>query len=422
VNWFDENIDPKYVKICVYAAVTTLATIALGLLIFSSGPLFLKIWDLLRTILEPFVYGMLFCYLLLPMVRHITNWLADHRIFRGDIVYRLHIAVAITVAVVAFIVVGVVSLLTIVITRSLDSVNLQTVQQLMSSAEGDITVLATELHDLAQQMGLISEEAPSTILGTFSELSSYVSTGVFSIVFGIYFLLDGARVFQYAERVFVAVFGVYLGPELSTFLADADNAFSSYIRGQFVDALVVGVITALSFTLLDVPYGPIIGLLTGIGNMIPYVGGPVGYATTALVCLAEGDFVKLAYGVIALSVIMFLDANVLNPRLLANAVEVHPLLVVIALIAGGTVGGLAGMLIAVPSAAFAKVQLERWLVKREEELQKTEAFAVHSPAHFDRSIDEAMAEESLTSAEFGSTTELDPLSESAFVENPTFTN
>ena len=65
---------------------------------------------------------------------------------------------------------------------------------------------------------------------------------------------------------------------------------------------------------------------------------------------------------------MFIDGNVINPRLLSNAVEVHPLVVVVALIAGSAVGGLAGMLIAVPLAAFIKVQLERWLTKREEAL------------------------------------------------------
>lgn len=372
MNWLDDDgFDPKYAKICVYAGVTTLVTIAVGLLMVNSGGFFLKAWELIRSVAEPFVYGMLMCYLLLPLVRKITDWLKEHGIFPDSIVMRLRIGVTLTVALVALIVFVIVFLLVLVITRSVESVNLATIQSLLTSAEGDITQLIDVLADAASDLGLIEAgEGPTTLVERFGEVSNLFSRVVFSLIFGIYFLLDGARVFNYAKRVFVAVFGEWLGPDLTTFLDDADNAFSGYIRGQFVDALVVGVITALSFTLLGVPYGPIIGLFVGIGNLIPYVGGPVGFAATVIICLADGDMTKLVVGVIALSVIMFLDANVLNPRLLSNAVEVHPLVVVVALIAGSAVGGLAGMLIAVPLAAFLKVQLERWLVKRERALER----------------------------------------------------
>ncbi|MDO5709722.1 MAG: AI-2E family transporter, partial [Coriobacteriales bacterium] len=70
---------------------------------------------------------------------------------------------------------------------------------------------------------------------------------------------------------------------------------------------------------------------------------------------------------------------ILNPRLLSHSVEVHPLVVVMALLAGSAMGGLAGMLIAVPSAAFIKVQLERWLVKREAALAEANYGIVDLP-------------------------------------------
>ena len=367
MNWFD--FDPKYVKICLYASVTTLVTVAVGLLMLNSGGVFAKAWDLIMAVGEPFVYGMLICYLLLPIVRRLTDWLAAHGIFPDSIVHRLNIAVTLTVVGVALIILSVTFVLVLVITRSLDSVNIATIKELWANAEGDIVRLLQSLRDMAARYGLIESRDTGALIGTFGEVTDIFSRVVFSIIFGIYFLLDGAHVFNYAKRVFVAVFGEYLGPDLTVFLKDADDAFSGYIRGQFVDALIVGTLTALTFTIIGVPYGPIIGLLTGIGNLIPYVGGPVGYATTILVCLAEGNLTKMVAGIVALSAIMFIDANVLNPRLLSHAVEVHPLLVVMALIAGSAVGGLAGMLIAVPSAAFIKVQLERWLKKRESQLE-----------------------------------------------------
>jgi predicted PurR-regulated permease PerM len=377
VNWFD--IDPKYVKICVYASVTMLVTMALGILLLNSGGLFGKAWELITAVGEPFVYGMLICYLLLPTVRRMTDWLQARGIFPDSIVHRLNIAVALTVSGVALLVLSITFVLVLVITRSFDSVNLATIRELWNSAEGDIMGLIQVFRNALEEFGLVSPEGSTTIMGTFGEVTGVFSKVVFSIVFGVYFLLDGARVFQYAKRVFVAVFGEYLGPDLTVFLKDADDAFSGYIRGQFVDAVIVGVLVAISFTIIGVPYGPIIGLLTGIGNLIPYLGGPVGYITTIMVCLAEGSAARLLGGVIVLSVIMFVDANILNPRLLSHSVEVHPLVVVMALLAGSAMGGLAGMLIAVPSAAFIKVQLERWLVKREAALAEANYGIVDLP-------------------------------------------
>ena len=116
---------------------------------------------------------------------------------------------------------------------------------------------------------------------------------------------------------------------------------------------------------MGVPYAPVVGLLTGIGNLIPYVGGPVGYGSIIVVCLSEQLWVPMIAGILAMSVVMFVDGNILNPRLLSNSIEVHPMLVVIALIAGGSVGGIAGMLVAVPVAAWLKIQLDRWMDARE---------------------------------------------------------
>jgi predicted PurR-regulated permease PerM len=75
---------------------------------------------------------------------------------------------------------------------------------------------------------------------------------------------------------------------------------------------------------------------------------------------------KLIAGAVALAVLLFVDGNIINPKLLSTNVMVHPLLVVAALIGGGAIGGIVGMLIAVPVAALIKVQLDRYLEFREE--------------------------------------------------------
>ena len=149
-------------------------------------------------------------------------------------------------------------------------------------------------------------------------------------------------------------------------MKDADSAFSGYIRGQLIDAAIVAVLVSVVLGLAGVPYPVIIGVFTGLGNLIPYLGAVSGYLVTVLVCLPAGEFQKMILGLVLIAVVMFIDGNVINPKLLSDNVEVHPLLVVAALIAGGAVGGIAGMLIAVPSAALIKRQFDRALQKMEE--------------------------------------------------------
>ena len=79
-----------------------------------------------------------------------------------------------------------------------------------------------------------------------------------------------------------------------------------------------------------------------------------------------GDYTRLVTALIALFVIQTLDGNVINPRLLSSSIDIHPLLVIASLLVGGAVGGVLGMLLAVPVGTLLKIQFERLLELREE--------------------------------------------------------
>ena len=131
-----------------------------------------------------------------------------------------------------------------------------------------------------------------------------------------------------------------------------------------MDALLVGAMVTVAMLIAKVPYAAVIGILTGLGNLIPYVGPVVGFGSLILVCLAEGSINHLLIGGVILIVVMFIDGNIINPRMLSSNVEVHPVLVIVALLAGGRVGGIVGMLVAVPVAALLKLQFDKAVEKR----------------------------------------------------------
>lgn len=375
------RLDARYAKICAYAGVTVLLTLAAGMVLYFSSSFFVNLWTLICAVLEPAVYGALIAFLLNPIVERVSHALKRAGWQRDHYQARRLVGIVVCLLLLLLAVMGLVVVMTLVVTRGVQGVSVQSLLALWGDAQEDLLKLAEFLKARATEIGFFGSEAEgaaasggsdlaSMITGTFKSVASAMSTMLFSVIFSIYYLMDGTRVGGYILRVMRAALGEQGTERVMVMLDDANRVFSGYLRGQFMDALVVGVLTAIVLTLVGVPMGVVVGVLTGLGNLIPYVGAPLGILTTVLVCVAEGEMGKIIIGIACLALIMFVDSNVINPKLLSDNVEVHPLLVIGALIAGGAVGGLAGMLVAVPTAAFLKIQLDRWLERVEAESAK----------------------------------------------------
>lgn len=364
MNSFFARLDRRYVKVCTYAGATVILTVAALMVLYSASPVIATLWNLICAVLEPLVYGAALSYVLNPLVKRVSHRLKKHPRYADNGTKRRNAAVAISLILVLVVLLGIVAVLLLMITHSLASLKWANIQAIFSDASGDFFEYISAAEERLEQWGIISKDSDSNLITVFNGAKNAASTALFAIIFGIYLLIDGPRVSGYFARVMHAVLGKH-AIDPSRMIADADHVFSGYFRGQGIDALIVGTLSGIVLTAIGVPYGPVVGLLTGLGNLIPYIGGPVGFGSIALMCLAEGSWLTMALGFVAMGIVMFVDGNIINPRLLSDNVEVHPMLVIAALIAGGAVGGIAGMLVAVPTAAFLKIQLDRWLEKRE---------------------------------------------------------
>lgn len=364
MNKFLASLDERYVKICLYASATVLLTLVAGMALYAAVPVFATIWNLICAVVEPLVYGAALSYVLNPLVKRVSRVLRRYPRYANDGTKRRNAAVVISIVIVALFLLGILALFVLMVTHSLASLNWASIQDLLGDASGDFSQIVASAEKTLEDWGIISAESETNLLTAFNGVKNAATTLVFAVIFCIYYLIDGPRVTAYLDRVAHAVMGSRT-VDPTNFFADADKVFSGYFRGQGIDALLVGLLSGISLTAIGVPYAPAVGLLAGLGNLIPYLGGPVGFGSVALMCLAEGAWVKMIAGFVVMAIIMFVDGNIINPRLLSDNVEVHPILVVAALIAGGAVGGLAGMLVAVPTAALLKQQLDRWLSRRE---------------------------------------------------------
>lgn len=237
---------------------------------------------------------------------------------------------------------------------------------------------------LLQKAVVFFQNMGNSVFSSLGSLAGALSTMVFGIIFSLYFLADGQKILSYWARIFRLLFGERRLEKLRRFFIDADRVFAGYLRGQIIDGTIMAVLVSVSLSVLQVRYAVVIGVLTGFGNLIPYVGPFIAYGLTALVCLVYGDFTKLPPALIALFVIQTVDGNVINPRLLSQNIDVHPLVVIIALIIGGSLGGFLGIFLAAPVASLIKLELDKFMehkvsMRREEVADISEEKTQHMP-------------------------------------------
>ncbi len=129
-----------------------------------------------------------------------------------------------------------------------------------------------------------------------------------------------------------------------------------FIRGQLMDSAIVGTMITIALLILDVRYAIFIGILAGLANMIPYLGPVVGGIPAILVSVMDtGDFSSVPSIIMAFAVIKIIDDVIVQPLVVSKSVELHPVVVILAIVAGGNLGGIFGMIIAVPLTSIIKV-------------------------------------------------------------------
>ncbi|QOY36288.1 AI-2E family transporter [Anaerobacillus isosaccharinicus] len=148
-------------------------------------------------------------------------------------------------------------------------------------------------------------------------------------------------------------------------LRNINVSLGNYIRGQLLVCLVVAVIATIGLWLIGMPYAVILGIFIGVTNIIPYFGPIIGAIPVAIIAFTE-SFQLVLLGLMVNFGIQLVEGNILSPLIVGKSLHMHPILIMFALIVGGEVGGIIGLIIAVPILAIIKVIL----VHVREQLQK----------------------------------------------------
>ncbi|HBT18522.1 MAG TPA: AI-2E family transporter [Clostridiaceae bacterium] len=189
----------------------------------------------------------------------------------------------------------------------------------------------------------------------FTRLGSFASNLVHVVtipVITFYFMKDGDKIADLSKKAVLPKAQPWVFP-----LADKiDDVLGGFIRGQLLVAFILGILSSIALLVLGVEYWLILGLLAGVGNLIPYIGPFLGAIPAVFIALTTDPW-KALWVIAAFIIIQQIESNVISPKIVGHSVGLHPALIIFVLLIGGALWGLVGLLIAVPLAGVLKVLL-----------------------------------------------------------------
>lgn len=404
MNW--KNLWNKNYALVVFYALVLALLYHLGVRILDHfpelGAHLQNLFPWASQVISPLLLGFAIAYLLSPICHFFERILSKNALLSKKQSLCQNISILMTFLLLILGVVFLGSLLLSTLTKSIQVLRFEDLFQGIEDFASTIEKFYSDLYvrlgnlpiggeDAKEAVQLLLQKAVvffqnmgNSVFSSLGSLAGALSTMVFGIIFSLYFLADGQKILSYWARIFRLLFGERRLEKLRRFFIDADRVFAGYLRGQIIDGTIMAVLVSVSLSVLQVRYAVVIGVLTGFGNLIPYVGPFIAYGMTALVCLVYGDFTKILPALIALFVIQTVDGNVINPRLLSQNIDVHPLVVIIALIIGGSLGGFLGIFLAAPVASLIKLELDKFMerkvsMRREEIADISEEKTQHMP-------------------------------------------
>ncbi|MFP9115086.1 AI-2E family transporter [Flavobacterium sp. RHBU_3] len=213
-----------------------------------------------------------------------------------------------------------------------------------------------------QQAAYINQTA-ETALGhgtefistTLISLSSSLLFLVFTFLYTFFLLLHRGLLL----RFMVALFNENHSPVVLEVVERVQYIIRKYIVGLLLQMAIVATLTCAVFMLLGIKYAFLLGLLTGILNVIPYVGIFTSLVLSAVVTFATGDAAHVLFVAIAVVCVHLIDGNYIMPKIVGSQVKLNTLTAVLGLVVGEMLWGVTGMFLAIPVIAIAKVIFDR---------------------------------------------------------------
>jgi len=313
-----------------------------------------------HAIFVPLIIAGIMAYLLHPVVESVSRWTRiPHKLATGVIYLLVLAAVILMAAALTSVVVAQVSFLF----GELEKI----VARVLSLSTESVTVLSVEVpvQRIIDQVGASLQDTLGSVATDPRDVVGLAFGVVETVLLTIFIFLMAYYLTRDADQIRAWVRGIVppgYKHDSDILLAELDEVWTAFFRGQLILAIVVAIIITVVATIIGLPQPLFWGLFAGLMEFLPSVGHAIYFIVAALVALIEGSTTlpisNIGFVVVVAVVhLVFtqIDLNVLIPRIIGAQVHLHPMVVIIGIIVGASIGGVLGVALAAPVIASARV-------------------------------------------------------------------
>ncbi|CAM4133632.1 AI-2E family transporter [Paenibacillus alkaliterrae] len=334
-------------RLFVWLVYIILGLIAVYLML-QIKPLIVNVYVFLRAVLAPFIIAMIISYVLNPVV----TLLHERKVPRTIAVLLIY---AVFCAVITVLLVNLIPMV-------IDQV------QEFNRHVPELSMRAQNIVSDINNTSFLPESIRSGINKSLMNIEKKLSESLFTFVNNIGSMLNAVFIafiipflafyilkdFDVFERTVITYVPKSHRKNTVRLLKDIDAALGSYIRGQFLVCVIVGILAYCGYLLIGMPYALLLAGIVAITNVIPYLG-PFFGAAPAILMASTVSLKMVILVAIVNTLCQILEGNVISPQVVGRTLHMHPLAIIFALLVGGEIAGIIGMILAVPIFAACKV-------------------------------------------------------------------
>jgi len=330
------------------ALVYAILLLVVLFLIVLVRPMLMSVYDFLKAVLAPFLVAMIISYTLNPIV----NMLHDRKVPRTAAVLLIYAV---------FLSVSIVILMNVIpmFMSQVEELN-EHMPELTMRAQGLVdhfnnnNVLPEAVRDgINRSIGTLEKRVEQWIANFLNNIDSVVNVLfiVMIVPFLAFYMMKDLDVFERAALQYVPRGRRKHAVRL---LKEIDGALGSYIRGQLIVSVCVGVLAYIGYLIIGMPYPLLMAGFVSLFDIIPYLG-PFFGALPALIMATTVSWKMVLMVIVVNMICQNLESNVISPQVVGKSMKMHPLTIILVLLVGGELAGIVGMILAVPFYAAMKV-------------------------------------------------------------------
>lgn len=367
----------KYLTICLYAIIVVLASVLIirAVMRWETTVAYIKKFF---SIISPFLWGAFIAFLINPLVGFLENKVFGRiKGLKKYVKPRRLFALLISYLFVIVLLVLVVVYLVPQIGNSITEIFSQVPKWI---EEADKWLMDFEKNNPQFDFEKINEYVDS-LMPQIMDFSKSFVTGVVPLIFStsisvvkvliniliaimvsVYILSDKQILQRGFKRILYGIASEKTGDVIMETLQECYHIFSQFVFGKAVDSFIIGCLCFIVMTIFQFPFTPIISLIVGLTNMIPYFGPFIG-AVPGVILIFMVNPLQALFFIIMIVIIQQFDGLFLGPRILGETVGLRPLWIIFAITIGGSMGGVVGMFLGVPVIAVLYYLLDKLLNK-----------------------------------------------------------